>query len=132
MMSLNTYNNKHEADSSESRVRYTVLISSSIFNYKEVLAYIGPKLGAYFAGACCEPVDGVWSADGAEIKTRYADGNVENGMRITVSVVSNDAQTSYFNIQSLIQKMNIDLHLGLNWVHVEEETVKAKHFSLID
>ena len=129
-MSLLMNNSKLEADNSASRVRYTVLISSAQFQYKEVLAYIGPKLGAHFAGACCEPVDGVWSADGAEIKDCYANGNVENGMRITVSVMPSGAKESYTNLQSLIQKMNVDLHLGLNWVHVEEETVIAKHFEV--
>lgn len=110
------------------RIRYTVIFSSPTLDYQTVLAFLAPKLGEQFAGACFDQVDGSWSEEGHLHQQSYAKVHVEPGMRILVSVMPQEKTQAYETLQNLIGETNQALSLGLSWVHVESEEVDALHF----
>lgn len=112
------------------RIRYTVTLSAPSFPYQEVLAYLAPPLGELFAGACCRPIDGIWSAEGHLYQSHYAHIVQEPGMQILISVLPEQKASAYQHIQSLMLSLRQDLSLDLDWVHVESEEVEAGHFQL--
>ena len=112
------------------RIRFTVIFSAPAFPYKAVLDWLGPKLGEAFSGACCEAIDGFWSADGEEDKAQFLPGQYEAGMRVLVSVTPERREAALFELQTLLQAMKDALDLPLQWIHVEEEEVIARHFRL--
>lgn len=112
------------------RIRFTVIFSAPNFPYDEVLRRLGPKLGEHFSGACCEPVDGIWSEDGHEYKSAYLPGRCEPGMRIVLSVMPGQRSAALTTLESLLEALKCELKLAIQWVHVEEEEVSARHFRL--
>lgn len=112
------------------RIRYTVTLSALSFPYQEILSYLAPHLGQYFAGACCRPIDGIWAAEGHLIKPHYEGVVQEPGMQILISVLPEQKGLAYEQIQSMLQALKKDLALDIDWVHVESEAVDAGHFQL--
>lgn len=112
------------------RIRYTVVLAAPNFPYQAVLERLGPSLGEHFAGACCEPVDGIWSEDGDEYKAVYLPGRREPGMRIVLSVMPVVGSAALATLESLLKEVKRELGLAIRWVHVEEEEVCARHFCL--
>lgn len=112
------------------RVRYTFIFAASGLDYSAVLKFIAPKLSEQFAGACCNPIDGVWAEDGSEFKSAYSQGCVEDGMKIEVSVPVADRQSAYAFLKRLLGLVEKEFILGINWVHVEVEEIEVAHFSL--
>lgn len=112
------------------RIRLTVIFSAPAFPYSAVLDALAPALGVHFSGACCTPVDGVWSADGSEFKDRYQAGQQEPGMRIVLTLMPAQRDAALVTLQGLLQTLKRELALAISWVHVEEETVRARHFLL--
>lgn len=114
------------------RIRYTVILSAPSFPYEKALDYLTPHLGQQFAGACCRPIDGIWSAEGSSYQTQYSQVMQEPGMQILISVLPEQATTAYQQIQLMLKALKKDLALDIDWVHIEKEEVEAKHFQLTD
>lgn len=112
------------------RIRYTVTLSARSFPYQAALAYLAPQLGQHFAGACCRPVDGIWSADGHLYQAHYDHVVQEPGMQILISVLPEQKASAYQRLQTMLQALKQDLALDIDWVHVESEEVEAGHFQL--
>lgn len=112
------------------RIRYTVTLSALSFPYQEILAYLAPHLGQHFAGACCRPIDGVWSAEGHLYQSQYKNIAQEPGMQILISVLPEQKADAYQKIQLMLKSLKKDLALEIDWVHVESEEVEAGHFQL--
>ena len=114
------------------RIRYTVILSATTFPYNQALEYLTPHLGRLFAGACCRPVDGIWSKEGHLFQAQYEHIGQEPGMQITISVLPDLATTAYQQIKSMLQALKKDMALDIEWVHVECEEVTSKHFQLLE
>lgn len=114
------------------RIRYTVILSAPTFPYEQALEYLAPYLGQQFAGACCRPVDGIWSKEGHLFQAQYGDIVQEPGMQITISVLPELATTAYQHIQTMLQALKQDIALDIDWVHVESEEVESIHFQLME
>lgn len=112
------------------RIRYTVTLSAPVFPYQNILAYLTPHLGQHFAGACCRPIDGIWSTEGHLYQSHYDHVAQEPGMQILISVLPEQKTAAYQQIQIMLQALKRDLMLDLDWVHVESEEVEAGHFQL--
>jgi len=113
-----------------SRIRLTIILSAIDFPYQQVLAYLVPRLGKAFAGATCQPVDGIWSPDGFLDKQLYQSGEYEPGIQICLSVLPNEETRALNLVKSLVSELKTELSLSIHWVHVEIETIVAAHFSL--
>lgn len=112
------------------RIRFTIIFSAPEFPYQAVMNYLTPKLSQLFAGACCQPVDGIWSPDGNQDKLLYLEGKQEAGMKITLSIMPLKKQETEKKIQDILQALKTQLNLSIHWVHVESEEVTAHHFHL--
>lgn len=114
------------------RIRYTIIFSAPLFPYSNVLEYLAPQLGQTFAGAYCQPIDGIWSEEGHLYQDQYDKVVQESGMQIKVCVLPEQSTRAYQQIKAMLQSLIKDLALNINWVHVESEEVEGKHFSLLD
>jgi len=112
------------------RIRLTVIFSAPDFPYQEVLDYLGPTLGQLFAGACCQPIDGIWSEDGEHEKAQYQMGQQEKGMKILLSVTPDKQEQAKQQVQAMLQVLKTQLNLAIFWVHIEQEEVFAHHIRL--
>lgn len=112
------------------RIRFTIIFSSPNFPYQGVLAWLTPKLGTLFAGACCQQIDGIWSPDGHHDIASYQIGEQEKGMKILLSVTPDKQALAQQQIQQLLQALKKELKLSISWIHVEQEEVTAHHFQL--
>jgi hypothetical protein len=112
------------------RIRLTIIFSAPDFPYQTALDWLSPKLGQLFAGACCQPIDGIWSEDGEHDKDLYQMGNQEKGMKILLSVMPDKQDKAKQQIQELLQALKSELNLSICWVHIEQEEVFAHHFQL--
>jgi len=112
------------------RIRFTIILSTPNFPYQKALGYLTPKLGQFFAGACCQQIDGVWSDDGEFDKSEYQIGKQEKGMKIHLSVMVDQQEQTKLQIRQVLQGLKDELNLAINWVHLEQEEVTASHFQL--
>lgn len=113
------------------RTRFTVAFSASPFPYETVLSFVAPKLGRWFGGARCRPIDGVWSADGHSDADLFQPGRVEAGMEIVITVLRDtENDLAFLRIKELLDELEGALELGLSWVHVEVESSSARHFQV--
>lgn len=112
------------------RIRLTIIFSAPNFPYQKVLDCLSPKLGQLFAGACCQPVDGIWSEDGEHEKALYQSGQQEKGMKILLSVTPDKQEQAKQQIQAMLQALKITLSLPIYWVHIEQEEVFSHHIKL--
>lgn len=112
------------------RIRYTIILSAPSFPYPQVLEYLTPLLGQQFAGACCSPVNGIWSSEGALFQDQYNQIKQEPGMQILISVLPEQENIAYQKIKNMLQALKKDTALEIEWVHVEKEEIEALHFQL--
>ncbi|MCM2680825.1 hypothetical protein [Echinimonas agarilytica] len=112
------------------RIRLTIIFSADTFPYASVLEFMTPRLSQLFAGACCQPIDGIWSEDGEEDKSSYHLGQQESGMKVILSIMPDKIELAQQHIQQLLQELKDDLNIAIKWVHVEQEEVTAHHFKL--
>lgn len=112
------------------RTRFTIVISATEFPYRRVFEALAPYLGKYFAGACCRPIDGVWSLDGHLFQESYEKIHTESGMQINVTVMPDEADIAQRRLKQILRDMNKTLSLNIDWVHAEITTVNAAHFQL--
>ncbi|MEO9508063.1 MAG: hypothetical protein ABJG28_02670 [Nonlabens ulvanivorans] len=112
------------------RIRFTIIFSASSFPYQAVIDWLSPKLGELFAGACCQPIDGIWSQDGEHDKDLYQAGIQEKGMKILLSVTLDKEEQAKLQIKQLLQDLKQALNLPISWVHIEQQEVSAHHIQL--
>lgn len=112
------------------RIRLTIIMSAPDFPYQDVIDNIAPELGQLFAGACCQPIDGIWSKDGEHEKLHYQSGQQEKGMKILLSVMPEQEQKAKQQVKELLQRLKEQLNLAISWVHIEQEEVYAHHIQL--
>ncbi|MDO7083990.1 hypothetical protein WNY51_13830 [Pseudocolwellia sp. AS88] len=112
------------------RIRFTIIFSTPNFPYQSVMDWLSPKLGELFAGACCQPIDGIWSEDGEHDKEVYQAGVQEKGMKILLSVTLDKEEQAKLQIKQLLQGLKQSLNLPISWVHIEQEEVFARHIQL--
>lgn len=110
------------------RSRFTVIFSAPALPYSQILEFLAPELGRLFGGASCHPVSGIWSADASKSRNEYQPGQIENGIKMMISVLPERTESSYQEIQDLVRLVARKFDLNLQHVHVELETVEAKHF----
>ena len=55
---------------------------------------------------------------------------IENGVLIRLSVMPEQQEVTYQSLQNILQQMKNTLGLPIEWIHVEIESVIAKHFQL--
>jgi len=55
---------------------------------------------------------------------------IENGVLIRLSVMPEQQEVTYQSLQNTLQQMKNTLGLPIEWIHVETESVIAKHFQL--
>ncbi len=109
-----------------------MLMAGNGFSAEQAMPLFAPDLGRLFGGASMQVHHGVWTVDGAEFKDRYADGQLETGLKLTVSVMTEQLESALLDLKTMITRFNQTYDWQLQWIHTEVETVEQRHFQLSD